>query len=413
MSNPYKNAVSQLKQVAKLLDLDQEVVEVLSKPNKLLKTELEVKMDDGRVQKFQAFRSQHNNAVGPYKGGIRFHPQVSEDEVRALSMWMTWKCSVVGIPYGGGKGGVIVDPKKLSESELERLSRAYIRFIADDIGAWKDVPAPDVNTNSQIMAWMLNEYENIKGKKEPGVLTGKPVELGGSLGRTEATGLGGFYVLEKLTEVKSLKRKEITIAVQGIGNVGYWFADFASNAGYKVVAISDSRGGIYNKDGLHTEKILNYKNENGTLKGYEGAEEISNDDLLKLDVDVLVPAALENVITKDNANEIKAKYIIEMANGPVTPEADEILFKKNIISIPDVLANAGGVTTSYFEWVQNNMGYYWKKEEVFEKLKEIMDKAFMDVWTRFNEKEISLRMAAYMGAVERVVKAMKLKGQFK
>ena len=413
MSNPYNNAVSQLKQVAKLLDLDQEVVEVLSKPTKLLKTELEVKMDDGKIKKFKAFRSQHNNAVGPYKGGIRFHPQVSKDEVRALSMWMTWKCSVVGIPYGGAKGGVIVDPKKLSDSELERLSRAYIRFIADDIGAWIDVPAPDVNTNSQIMAWMLDEYESIKSKKEPGVLTGKPIELGGSLGRTEATGLGGFYILEKLVEVKSLKKEEIVIAVQGMGNVGYWFADFAANAGYKVVAISDSKGGIYNKDGLHAEKVLNYKNEKGTLKGYKGVEEISNEDLLELDVDVLVPAALENVITKDNAKEIRAKYIIEMANGPVTPEADEILYKNKIISFPDVLSNAGGVTTSYFEWVQNNMGYYWKKEEVFEKLKEIMDKAFMEVWTRYKEKEISMRMAAYMGAVDRVVSAMKLRGKFK
>ncbi len=413
MINPYKNAVSQLKQVAKLLDLSQEVVEVLSKPNKLLKTELEVKMDDGKIKKFQAFRSQHNNAVGPYKGGIRFHPQVSEDEVRALSMWMTWKCSVVGIPYGGGKGGIVVDPKKLSDAELERLSRAYIRFVANDIGSWIDVPAPDVNTNPQIMAWMLDEYEDIKGKKEPGVLTGKPVELGGSLGRTEATGLGGFYILEKLIEVKSLKRENINIAVQGMGNVGYWFADFAANAGYKVVAISDSKGGIYNKDGLHVEKVLNYKNENKTLREYKGAKEITNKDLLELDVDVLVPAALENVITKDNAEEIKAKYIIEMANGPVTPEADEILYKNKIISFPDVLANAGGVTTSYFEWVQNNMGYYWKKEEVFEKLKVIMDKAFMEVWTRYKERKTSLRMAAYVGAVDRVVKAMRLKGRLK
>lgn len=413
MSNSYENAVSQLEQVARLLDLDEKVVEILSKPKKLLKDEIEIEMDDGSKKEFTAFRSQHNDAIGPHKGGIRFHPQVSEDEVKALSMWMTWKCSVVGIPYGGGKGGIIVDPKKLSEIELEKLSRAYIKFIADDIGAWVDVPAPDVNTNSQIMAWMLDEYENIKGKKESGVLTGKPIELGGSLGRTEATGLGGFYVLEKLAEVKSLKKEETIIAVQGMGNVGYWFADFASNAGYKVVAISDSKGGIYNKDGLHMERVLEYKTKKGTLKGYEGVKEISNNDLLKLDIGVLVPAALENVISKENANNIKAKYIIELANGPVTPEADEILHKKGIISIPDVLANAGGVTVSYFEWVQNNMGYYWEKEEVFSKLKTIMDKAFVEIWTRYNEKKVTMRMAAYIGAVERVVKAMKLRGKFR
>jgi glutamate dehydrogenase/leucine dehydrogenase len=413
MSNPYKNAVFQLQQVAGLLNLNEEVVEILSKPNKLLKTELEVKMDDGKVKKFKAYRSQHNNAIGPYKGGIRFHPMVTEDEVKALSMWMTWKCSVVGIPYGGAKGGVVVDPKELSEMELQRLSRKYIEFISDDIGPQKDVPAPDMNTNPQVMAWMLDEYEKIKGRQEPGVLTGKPVELGGSLGRTEATGLGGFYVLEKLAEVKSLSNKKITIAVQGIGNVGYWFADFAANAGYRVVAISDSRGGIYKKDGLYVENVLKHKNKSGGVSDFEGSKKITNKELLELDVDVLVPAALESVITKENAKNIKAKYIIELANGPVTPEADKILFEKGVISIPDVLANAGGVTTSYFEWVQNNMGYYWEKEEVFEKLKVIMDRAFMRVWTKYNEEEVSLRMAAYMGAVDRVVEAMRLRGRFK
>ncbi|MFC1654062.1 Glu/Leu/Phe/Val dehydrogenase [Patescibacteria group bacterium] len=411
MSNPYKNAVAQLEQVSKLLDLDEKTVSVLSKPQKLLKTKLKVKMDDGTTKEFPAFRSQHNDAVGPHKGGIRFHPQVSEDEVKALSMWMTWKCSTVGIPYGGGKGGVIVDPKKLSKAELERLSREYISFIADDIGSWKDVPAPDVNTNPQIMAWMLDEYESIKGKQEPGVLTGKPIELGGSLGRTEATGLGGYYVLEKLAEVKGLKKDEVTIAIQGMGNVGYWFADFAEDVGYKVVAISDSRGGVYRKKGLHIEAVYNHKTETGSVLDFEGSKSITNDELLELDVDVLVPAALENVISKENVKNIKAKYIIELANGPITPEADKVLHDGGVISIPDVLANAGGVTVSYFEWAQNNMGYYWEKEEVFSKLKEIMDKAFMETWTRFNEKEVPMRMAAYMGAVERVVKAMKIRGR--
>jgi glutamate dehydrogenase/leucine dehydrogenase len=385
MDNPYQNAVKQLETVAKYLKIDKEILGQLKSPKRVIKADLRVKMDDGKTAIFKAFRSQHNDAVGPYKGGIRFHPNVSEDEVKALSMWMTWKCSVVGIPYGGAKGGIICDPKNMSEGELERLSRAYIQAIAKYIGPWKDVPAPDVNTTGQIMAWMVDEYEKIIGKHEPGVITGKPVEMGGSLGRTEATGLGGFYVLEQLRKVRNLPQN-ITIAVQGIGNVGYWFIEFAKKAGYQVVAWSNSKGG-------------EYKNK-----------KITNEELLELPVDILVPAALENQITKDNVDKIKAKYIIEMANGPVTPEADEILHRRGIISIPDVLANAGGVTVSYFEWCQNNMGYYWEKEEVFSKLKVIMDKAFGEVWQIYQAKKVNPRMAAYILAVDRVVKAMKLRG---
>ncbi|MBU1322871.1 Glu/Leu/Phe/Val dehydrogenase [Patescibacteria group bacterium] len=387
-NNPYQNAVKQLETVAKYLNLQGRILEELKCPKRVIKADLKVKMDNGKYQIFKAFRSQHNDAVGPHKGGIRFHPNVSEDEVKALSMWMTWKCSVVGIPYGGAKGGIICDPKTMSEGELERLSRAYIRAIAKYIGPWKDVPAPDVNTSGREMAWMVDEYEKITGKHEPGVITGKPVEMGGSLGRTEATGLGGFYVLEQLRKTWKgrILPKNITIAVQGVGNVGSWFIEFAKKAGYQIVAWSNSKGGEYQN------------------------KKITNEELLELAVDVLVPAALENVITKENVNRVRAKYIIEMANGPVTPEADEILHKKGIISIPDVLANAGGVTVSYFEWCQNNMGYYWEKEEVFKKLKVIMDKAFREVWRIYQTKKVNPRMAAYILAVDRVVKTMKMRG---
>lgn len=412
-NNPYQNAVKQLETVAKYLKIDKETFGQLKSPKRVIKADLKIKMDpstssgQARYKTFKAFRSQHNDAVGPYKGGIRFHPNVSEDEMKALSMWMTWKCSVVGIPYGGAKGGVICDPKSMNEGELERLSRAYIQAIAKYIGPFKDVPAPDVNTSGQTMAWMVDEYEKIVGRHEPGVITGKPVEMGGSLGRTEATGLGGFYVLEQLRKTwkGATLPENITIAVQGIGNVGYWFSYFARQGGYKVVALSNSKGGVYNQNGLDPDKFLEYK------------QNITNKELLELPVDVLVPAALENVITKDNVGKIKAKYIIEMANGPMTPEADEILHKKGIVSLPDVLCNAGGVTVSYFEWCQNNMGYYWGKDEVFKKLKVIMDKAFGEVWEIYQAKRqpksgsVNPRMAAYILAVDRVVKAMKLRGR--
>jgi len=410
MSNPYKNAVKQLRNVAKYIDIDEETFKKLAVPKKVIKADLKVKMDDGKYKVFKAFRSQHNNAVGPHKGGIRFHPDVTEDEVKALSIWMTWKCSVVGIPYGGGKGGVICNPKEMSEGELERLSRAYIRAIVDDIGVWKDVPAPDVNTNAKIMAWMVDEYEKIVGHPEPGVITGKPIELGGSLGRTEATGLGAFYVLEQLVKVKKLKKSSLKIAVQGYGNAGYWFSYFAKKVDYKIVAISDSRGGIYKVSGLDPDKVMEHKKKSGSVVGFEGSKEISNEELLELNVDILAPAALENVITKDNVKKIKAKYIIEIANGPITPKADEVLFEKGVISMPDVLSNAGGVTVSYFEWLQNNANDYWKKDEVFKKLKVIMDKAFGEVWKVYKKRKVNMRMAAYILAVNRVIKAMQLKG---
>ena len=430
MSNPYKNAVKQLEDVAKHINLQGSSLEELKTPKKVHRADLKVKMDNGKIKTFKAFRSQHNDAVGPHKGGIRFHQQVSEDEVKALSIWMTIKCSVVGIPLGGGKGGVIVDPKKLSQGELERLSRAYMKFLYKHIGSWVDVPAPDVNTNPQIMAWMLDEYEKLTGRQEPGVITGKPIELGGSKGRGVATGLGGFYVTERLAKAKKLNKKQTKVAIQGYGNAAYWYAHFMRKAGYKIVAVSDSKGGIYKATGMDPVGVMKHKEKTGSVVGFKGSKEITNEELLELKVDVLAPAALENVIDKNNARNIKAKYIIELANGPVTPEADEILHKRGVIDLPDVLCNAGGVTVSYFEWVQNNMGYYWGEKEVYDKLKVIMDRAFDEMWALYSQgktgKRLSTnaiqhsvipregltpRLAAYIKSVARVVEAMKLRGR--
>lgn len=433
MSDPHQNAVKQLEQVAELLAPEfkeeaenfQEIIESLKQPVKFHQGELEIELDNGQKAKYKAFRSQHNDVRGPFKGGIRFHSQVSESEVKALSTWMTWKCAVTGIPYGGSKGGIVVDPSKLSASELQKLSRAYARFLADKIGPWVDVPAPDVNTNGKIMAWMLDEYINVKkAKGEMSVnplaaFTGKPLAMGGSKGREEATGLGGFYVLEKLfeklvAEGKYKEKKELSIAVQGFGNVGFWFAKFAAEAGYRVVALSGSRGAIYQEKGLDPQAALLYKKDKRTLSGYDASKDLSNEELLELEVDLLVPAALENVIHQDNANKIRAKYIIEMANGPITPEADEILAKKDILLIPDVLANSGGVTVSYFEWVQNLQGYYWSHQEVISKLKPLMDDSFELMWQNLEQakkdgKKLSGRLATYLFAVRRVVEAMMLR----
>lgn len=404
-NDPYSNAVAQLKQVATILKLDEKTVARLSVPDVVHKTELEIKMDDGTIRKFQAFRSEHNNSKGPYKGGIRYHEGVSESEVKALSMWMTWKCSVASLPYGGGKGGIIVDPSKLSKGELERLSRAYGKWAVLFAGPWSDVPAPDVNTDGQIMAWMVDEIEKSKTPAErkmvnwKATFTGKPLAIGGSQGREEATGMGGFYTLENLVAKLKLKKNEVTIAVQGMGNVGFWFAKLASEAGYKVVAISNSKGGIYDEKGIVIDDTLSSKKQN-----------ITNDELLLLPVTVLVPAALENVITGEVAEKIQAKAVIEMANGPVTPEADVVLTKRGILSVPDVLSNSGGVTVSYFEWVQNLHGAVWSKEEVLTKLKSVMDRAFDEMWEKYKALKVNLRMAAYANAVARVAEAMKLTG---
>jgi glutamate dehydrogenase len=437
MNNPHANAIAQLEQVAELLKPQYEAeaarfdaaIEKLKTPDNIIEGELEVKMDSGKTKKFKAFRSQHNNARGPYKGGIRYHHNVSREEVMALSTWMTWKCAVTGIPYGGGKGGIIVDPRELSAGELQRLSRAYARLIADHIGPWTDIPAPDVNTTGQIMAWMVDEYEQVMAEKGAlmenplGTFTGKPLGLGGSQGREEATGLGGVFVLEKLVEKLKFgagRKQDVTVAIQGFGNVGYWFAHHADALGYKVVAVSDSKGGVYVENGLNPEMTLQCKKEHGRVDECACTNEkceliqgrqVTNEELLELDVDILVPSALENVITAENAGRIKAKAIIEMANGPVTPEADEILHKNGVILVPDVLANAGGVTTSYFEWVQNLQGYYWTHEEVISKLKPLMESAFESMWAMREKTGQSGRMSTYMNAVKKVVDAMLLRGR--
>lgn len=423
MKNPYQSAISQLDKVADLLRPDFEdkeefdrAIELLRQPQNLLIGNITLDLDNGQQKTFMAYRSQHNNARGPFKGGIRFHPNVSEDEVKALSMWMTWKCAVTGIPYGGGKGGIEVNPKELSQSELKRLSQAYVDFIAQEIGPWVDVPAPDVNTNGQIMAWMVDRYQFLKAEQNEllenplATFTGKPLEIGGSEARTEATGLGGVMILEKLSSVKKWKPAETTIAVQGFGNVGYWFAKHAVDKGYKVVALSDSSGAIYDPAGLDPEKVKQAKQEKGSVSDFE-ADQLSNEELLELKVDVLVPAALENVIHQDNAKAIKAKVVLEMANGPLTPKADEILADSGVLIVPDILANAGGVTTSYFEWAQNLQGYYWSKQEVVEKLRSMMEPAFDQFWSCLQECEVSGRMSAYMIAVKKVIKAIIVRGR--
>ena len=451
-----ESAQALIKETARNLGFDEEIIKRLIEPEMICEFSFPVKMDDGQIKVFKGWRIQHNSALGPYKGGIRFHPQTCREEVQALATLMTIKCAVAGLPYGGAKGGVLVDPKKLSSAELERLSREYVKKIAHFIGEDTDVPAPDVNTNPKIMAWMIDEYQKIKGYQSKATFTGKPVAMGGSLGRNEATGRGGVIVLKALlselvkdssTKILSrlnssltlLKQKvsknfvspsfnnqklksnnEITIAVQGFGNVGYYFAKIASEVGFKVVAVSDSKGGIIKPKGdkleaLDIPLVMECKKEKGTLAGCycaggvcdtKGGKTITNEELLELPVDILVPAALENVINEKNMKNIKAKIIIEMANGPVTEEAYEYLSKKEVVIVPDVLANSGGVTVSYLEWVQNKAGYYWSEEEVNSKLEVMMKKAFEKIWKKSTEKKIPLKQAAFEVALERIVAAM-------
>jgi len=409
--NPFKIAQEQLDRAAKIMKLDPAVHQILREPMRVLEVTIPVKMDDGSVKVFKGFRVQYNDARGPTKGGIRFHPQETLDTVKALAAWMTWKTSVVDLPYGGAKGGVICNPKEMSEGELERLSRGYIRAIGRFIGPERDIPAPDVYTNPQIMAWMMDEYSKIVGYNAPGVITGKPIEIGGSLGRGDATAKGGMYVLREAAKKIKLDLKKATVAIQGYGNAGQFAHKLVTEMfGSKVVAVSDSKGGIYSENGLDYEKVLAHKEKTGSVINFPGAKNITNEELLELNVDVLIPAALENQITGKNANNIKAKIVLELANGPTTPEADEILYKKGILDIPDFLANAGGVTVSYFEWVQNINGYYWTAEEVYQKLDQKMTKAFWDVMETMEKYKVDPRTAAYIVAVDRVAKAVKIRG---
>jgi len=402
IENPYKNAIKQLKQVGEILSLNPETINRLSVPNKLITVNFDVVMDNGKTKTFTGFRSQHNNNLGPYKGGIRFSEQVTVDEVKALSMWMTWKCAVANIPFGGSKGGVIVNTKNLSENELKNLSKAFMKVIYKDIGPDTDIPAPDMYTTPLIMKWMKEEYSKLVGKDTPAVITGKMIEDGGSLGRTEATGFGGAYILRELSNKNNLVPENTTIAVQGIGNVGYYFAKKAQEMGFRIVAISDSKTGLYNIDGLDIESINLHKIKNNSLEGIFGLEKISNKDLLQLDVDILVPSAVENVITSENMTDIKAKYIIELANGPITPEADKYLFEKGIPVVPDVLANSGGVTVSYYEWLQNKNNESWPLAKVFAMLDTNITHAFNSVYLESEKRKISLRMASYVIAVLKV-----------
>lgn len=405
--NPFESAQKQFDEAASIMKLDKNIAAVLREPERVMIVYLPVKMDNGEVKIFTGFRSQHSHLRGPAKGGIRYHPNVSIDEVKALSMWMTWKCAVVGIPFGGGKGGVIVNPKELSEGEIERLSRAYMRAIAQIVGPTEDVPAPDVYTNAKIMNWMRDEYEKITGKKAPAVITGKPVAQGGSLGRDTATGQGAAYVLEEAVKKADAKRK--TVAVQGYGNAGHIFADLAHKMGFKIVAVSDSKGAIYCEKGLVPAEVQAYKEKNESVIGFKGCKTITNVELLALDVDILVPAALENQITKENADKIKAKIVLEIANGPTTPDADIILRKKGVLVVPDILTNAGGVTVSYFEWKQNMDNKKWALEEVNKKLSATMKKSFEDVFEIREKCKCTTRMAAYILAIQRVADALKKK----
>lgn len=431
MNNPFENALEQLDKAIGYLKLSRSQIDRLSNPEKIIMVNFPVKMDSGEMEIFNGFRVQHNSARGPYKGGIRFHPQVDMNEVKALAFWMAIKCAVADIPMGGGKGGVEVDPKKLSVKELERLSRAYVQAISRDIGPDVDVPAPDVNTTPEIMRWMVDEFIKCKIKNEKikvtpkmrsalmGTFTGKPVDFGGSLGRTEATGRGGSYVLFPLLEKLNLKGrygKELTVAVQGFGNVGYYVAKFLREYGMRVVALSDSRGGILVNNLAHEsfnpDLVMGCKKEKGSINqcycvgsvcDLSNGKNITNDELLELPVDILVPAALENQITAENAGKIQAKVVLEMANGPTTPEADEILFKNGVTVVPDVLANSGGVTVSFFEWFQNIHNEVWKEHDVNAKLKEKMESALEAVWKTGRTHSVDMRTAAFILAINRIL----------
>jgi len=408
--SPYEIAIAQFDKAAAYLDLKAGIREMLRHCKRELIVNFPVKMDDGSVRIFTGYRVHHSTVRGPSKGGIRYHPDVTLDEVRALAMWMTWKCAVVGIPFGGAKGGVVCDPKQMSQNELENLTRRYATEIAILMSPEGDIPAPDVNTNPRIMAWIMDTYSMHRGYSTPAVVTGKPVEIGGSLGRSEATGRGVMFTTREALKVKGIPLDGATVAVQGFGNVGAVAAYLLQDKGCKIIAVSDSQGGIYNPKGLDARDVMRFKAENRTVVGYPGTDRLTNEELLELECDVLVPCALENVITAHNAPRIKAKVIAEGANGPTTPEADEILYDRGIFVVPDVLANAGGVTVSYFEWVQGLQFFFWSEREINVQLREIMVRSFNDVLRISEEKKVDMRVAAYILAIRRVADATMIRG---
>jgi len=408
MNNPFQNALAQLDKAVKIKQgqkFSDEFIQKLQQPDRDIRISIPVKMDDSSTKVFEGYRVEHNNTLGPYKGGIRYHPETEINEVKALAFWMTLKCAVAGIPMGGGKGGISVNPKILSKGELERLSRGWVQKLSDVLGPHKDVPAPDVNTTPEIMAWMADEYAKITGDKTGATFTGKPIEAGGSEGRGSATGLGGFYVFDALRKDLGLPEK-CKIVVQGLGNVGSNAAQIFSDHGHIVVAVSDSKGGIYDIGGLDIKKLLEHKKNTGSLAGFGDSKQITNEELLELECDVLIPAAFENVVTDTNAGKLKAGAILELANGPITPEADEILFKKGVPVIPDILANSGGVTVSYFEWEQNLKNEHWSEKEVEEKLLELMNQASKKVYEKSKESNTDLRRGAFILALEKIQEKM-------
>jgi len=410
--NIFEMAKIPLNQAIEAMQLDPGAAAIIAVPERTLEVSIPLKMDDGSTKVFTGYRSQHSTVLGPAKGGVRYHQNVSLDEVKTLAFWMTCKCAVAGLPYGGGKGGIIVDPKTLSKRELEALTRAYIDRIAMIIGEKKDIPAPDMNTNAQIMGWMMDEYSKITGQFEPGFITGKAICVGGSLGRTAATGRGVVTAALEALKLKGIAPQDATAAVQGFGNVGSWTAKLFNEEGVKVVAVSDVKGAIYNADGLDCCDVEKFAQANGSVVGYPGAQVITNAELLALEVTILSPCAMELQITKDNAADVKAQIIAEGANGPTTPEADDILTAKGVFVVPDILANGGGVTVSYFEWVQNLYRYFWSEEEVVEKQIVMMRNAFKNVHAAAEKYGVNMRVAAYIVALNSLDEAMKIRGMY-
>src|ERR671910_1365401 len=405
--NPFQVALKQLDEAAKLINLDKGLQKVLANPKRVLTVSLPIRMDNGEIKVFTGFRSQHNDARGPFKGGIRYHPQVSIDEVKALSMWMTWKCAIADLPYGGGKGGIICNPKDMSEGELEHMTRRYAYGISDIIGPHTDIPAPDVYTGGKEMAWIMDTYSALKGNfVQPELITGKPLAIGGSLGRNEATGRGLSFTIREAAKKLKINMKTATVVVQGFGNAGQFAAQLVEEQGAKIIGASDSQGGVYNKNGIQIGALRRHKEKTGSVVGFSGTKSISNEDLLEQECTILIPAALESQITKKNAGKISTKIIAEAANGPTTTEADETLYKNKILVIPDVLANGGGVTVSYFEWLQNLRRDYWTEEEVNKRLDINITKSFYDVYDTHTKYKVDMRKAATLLAVKRVVEAI-------